>query len=252
MLYRRRVRAAVSFAVAFIVCGVCLPDDPSRADDDEARALLFSGRDIWRNGAFAYGGLLLAPGGFEQDGFMLKLLLGGGLYRYVSNGLGGEHVIGAEWQAQALPGFRIKRGNAEFKFFFGPELRRNLLWPDDPSNSLRGQTFGLRMAGELWYEPTREILIAGDVSLSSIATSHAARLAFGWRVAEELFTDGVYIGPEAQYFGSDGYRHRRFGLHITSMKTETTEWSAAGGFARDSDGRSSPYVRLGLSSKLTD
>ena len=77
-------------------------------------------------------------------------------------------------------------------------------------------------------------------------------MAFGWRVAQELFTDGVYVGPETQYFGSDGYRHRRFGLHITSMKTEATEWSAAGGFARDSDGRSSPYVRFGLSQKLTD
>ena len=87
----------------------------------------FSGRDIWRNGAFAYAGLMLAPGGFEEDGFMLKLLLGGGAYRYVSGGLGGEKVIGAEWMAQVLPGFRVKRGEAEFKFFFGPEIRQNKL-----------------------------------------------------------------------------------------------------------------------------
>jgi Cellulose biosynthesis protein BcsS len=244
---------AIVIAVAFIVCGVCGSGGPSRADeDDEARVLLFSGRDIWRNGAFMHGGLLVAPGGFEQDGFMLKLLFGGGLYRYVSGSLGGEKVIGAEWMHQAMAGFRIKRGNAEFKYFFGPEWQRHKLWPGDPGNSLAGQNFGLRMAGELWYEPTRDSLIAGDVSVSSIATSHTARLAYGWRVAEELFTGGVYLGPEAQYFGSDGYRHRRFGLHITSMKTEDTEWSAAAGLARDSDGRSSVYVRLGLAQKLTD
>lgn len=249
---RRRVRAAIAIAAAFLVVGVCLPAGPSRADDEEARALLFSGRDLWRNGAFAYGGLLMAPGGFEEDGFMLKLLLGGGVYRYVSGGLGGETVIGAEWTVQVLPGFRIKRGQAEFKFFFGPEWQRHKLWPDDPDNRLRGQSLGLRMSGELWYEPTRDSLIVGDVSASSIATSHAARIAYGRRVAEDLFTDGVYVGPEAQYFGSDGYRQRRIGLHITSMKTEATEWSAALGFARDSDGRSSPYVRLGLSTKLAD
>lgn len=249
---RRRVRAAIAIAAAFLVVGVCLPAGPSRADDEEARALLFSGRDLWRNGAFAYGGLLMAPGGFEEDGFMLKLLLGGGVYRYVSGGLGGETVIGTEWMAQALPGFRIKRGQAEFKFFFGPEWQHHTLSPGDPANRLASTSFGLRMTGELWYEPTRDSLIVGDVSLSSIATSHAARIAYGWRVAKELFTDGVYIGPEAQYFGSDGYRQRRVGLHITSMKTEATEWSAALGFARDSDGHSSPYVRLGLSTKLAN
>ncbi len=161
-------------------------------------------------------------------------------------------MIGAEWMAQITPGFRIKRGNAEFKYFFGPELRRNRLRPDDPDSSLRGSNFGLRMAGDLWYEPARDSLIVGDASLSSIAVSHSARLAYGWRIAEQLFTDGVYIGPEAQYFGSDRYRQYRAGLHVTSMKTEITEWSAAAGFARDTDSRASVYVRLGLSVKLAD
>jgi hypothetical protein len=55
-----------------------------------------------------------------------------------------------------------------------------------------------------------------------------------------------------QYFHSDQYRHHRFGLHITSMKTEATEWSAAAGWARDSDGRSGPYLRLGLSSRIAN
>lgn len=51
-------------------------------DDEDATTILFSGRDIWRNGAFAYGGFLTAPGGFDDDGVMLKLLMSGGLYRY--------------------------------------------------------------------------------------------------------------------------------------------------------------------------
>ena len=251
-MFRRRIRATVASAAAFLVVGVCFSAGPSQADDEEARILLFSGRDLWRNGAFAYSGLLMAPGGLDEDGFMLKLLLGGGVYRYISGGLGGENVIGAEWMAQALPGFRIKRGNAEYKFFFGPELRRTKLWPDDPGSGLRGQNFGLRMAGELWYEPSRDSLIVGDASLSTVGASRAARIAYGWRVADEMFTDGVYVGPEAQYFASDNYRQGRVGLHLTSMKTDATEWSAAAGWARDTDGRSSPYVRLGLSMKLTN
>ena len=117
---------------------------------------------------------------------------------------------------------------------------------------MRGRNFGLRMAAELWYEPSRDSLVVGDLSLSTIGTSRAARIGYGWRIAEQLFTDGVYIGPESQYFASDNYWQNRVGLHITSMKTDTTEWSAGVGWARDSDGRSSPYVRLNLSKKIAD
>ena len=184
---------------------------------------------------------------------MFKLLLSGGLYRYQAGGPGGADVIGAEGITQILAGARIKRGNAEMKFFFGPEWQIHRLWPDDPDNRLRGTNAGLRIAGELWYEPTPTTLIAGDAALSSIATSHSARVAFGWRVADEIFNgEGFYVGPETQYFGSDGYRQWRFGAHITSLKAETSEWSAAVGFARDSDGRASPYVRLNLSTRLAN
>lgn len=57
---------------------------------------MFSGRDLWRNGAFAYGGMPIAPGGVDQDGFMFKLLLSDGPYRYNTGSLGGDEVRGGE------------------------------------------------------------------------------------------------------------------------------------------------------------
>jgi hypothetical protein len=62
-----------------------------------------------------------------------------------------------------------------------------------------------------------------------------ARVAYGWRVFEDLL-GGIYLGPVLEYFGSEGYRHLRLGAHITSMKAEDTEWSAAAGWAQDSQG----------------
>jgi len=221
-----------------------MPGGFAEADEEETHTIIFSGRDIWRNGAFAHGGLLIAPGGFEQDGLMLKILLSAGAYRYYAQNLGRE-VIGIEAKAHLMPGWRIKRGDAEFKFFFGPEYQRHYLWPADPDNRLRGASFGLRFSAELWYEPTRRTLIAGDVSLSSIATSHSARLAFGWLTFTEII-EAFYVGPEVQYFGSDGYRQMRFGAHVTSMKTDDVEWSAGIGWSAASDGRTSPYLRIGL------
>ncbi|HEY6024268.1 MAG TPA: cellulose biosynthesis protein BcsS, partial [Pseudolabrys sp.] len=209
------------------------------------QTIIFSGRDVWRNGAFAHGGFLFAPGGLDQDGLLLKVLMSGGLYRYDATNLGGERVVGAEWLAQALPSWRIKRGDAEFKFFMGPEIQSHRLWPDDPGNKLRGRSFGMRVAIETWYEPTPATMIATDVSLSSIATSNSARAAYGWRILDDML-GGIYVGPEIQYFGSAGYRHLRLGAHITTMKTADVEWSAAGGWANDSSGRSSPYLRLNV------
>jgi len=241
----RRVCAAVVAAAAFILCVLVVAGAASANEDEDAQIMLFSGRDIWRNGAFAYGGLVFAPGGLDQDGLLLKILLSGGLYRYDAANLGGARVTGAEWVAQVLPGWRVKRGDAEFKFFMGPDIEVHRLRPDDPDNKLRGRSFGLRMAAELWYEPAPDTMIAADVSLSSIATSDTARIAYGWRILEDVL-GGVYVGPEVQYFGSDGYRHLRLGAHVTTLKTADTEWSAAAGWARGSAGRSSPYLRLNL------
>jgi hypothetical protein len=207
--------------------------------------MLFSGRDIWRNGVFAHGGFIVAPSGLDQDGVLLKVMLSGGLYRYNAQNLGGARVVGAEWLTHVLPGWRIKRGDLELKVFMGPEIQSHFSSPDDTANRLRGFSYGLRIAAEAWYEPSAETMIAADASLSSIATSNSVRAAYGWRALEEM-VGGLYVGPEIQYFGSDGYRHTRLGMHITSMKTEDTEWSAAAGWARDSAGRSSPYVRLSI------
>ncbi len=244
MRKRRRVHAAASVAVAFMVCCVRAPTGPAWAGDDDeiARFILFSGRDLWRNGVFAHGGLIYAPHGFEQDGLLFKLLISGGLYRYDAGDLDGAQVDGAELVAQALPGFRVARNHFEAKIFFGPEYDYHRLWPDDPGNGLRGPEFGLRVAIDLWDEPTATTMLAGDASLSTVGGNYSARIAFGRLVVDDQF----YAGPEMQVYGGDGYAQWRVGLHVTSLKTGNTEWSAAGGWALDSDNRSSPYLRLGF------
>lgn len=120
MFRRRRVNAAALAVAAFVAGWFCISAGPSRAgDDDESHLILFSGRDVWRNGAFMHGGLLMAPGSIDRDGLLLKVLMSGGLYRYNSANLGGERVIGAETTIQVMPGFKIKRGDLEAKFFMG-------------------------------------------------------------------------------------------------------------------------------------
>jgi Cellulose biosynthesis protein BcsS len=103
------------------------------------------------------------------------------------------------------------------------------------------------MAFELWYEPSLNSMVAADASPSSIATSNSARIAYGWRVFEEML-EGIYLGPVIEYFGSEGYRQLRLGAHITESRG--SEWSAAVGWAQDSQGRASPFVRLNKLKRL--
>jgi hypothetical protein len=106
MRCRRRVRAAVVLAAALFSGCLCVSAGPAWAGNDGggAQSLLFSGGDIWRNGAFSNGGLLWSPGGLDREGFTLKAMLSGGLYRYNSGALAGDQVVGTEYAAQILPG----------------------------------------------------------------------------------------------------------------------------------------------------
>jgi Cellulose biosynthesis protein BcsS len=168
-------------------------------------------------------------------------MLSGGRYRYNSGDFGNVQVTGSEMTAQLLPGWRFKGDRLEVKVFMGLDVESHRLSPDDPSNQLRGQSVGMRMAADFWYEPTLTTMVAADGSLGSIVTSHSARLAYGWRMFDQF-----YVGPETQLFASEGYRQFRFGTHLTGLKTDNFEWSAAGGWAEDSGRRSGPYVRPGV------
>jgi hypothetical protein len=81
-----------------------------------------------------------------------------------------------------------------------------------------------------------------NASLSSVGPSYSARAAFGWRLFEKF-----YAGPEVQGFAFDNnYRQFRAGLHLTTFKTESFEWSGGLGWALDSDDRHGFYARLGV------
>ena len=237
----RRVSAAMVVAAAFMVCCVCVSAGPAWAGDDGAQFLLFSGADLWRDGRFAHGGLLWSPGGLDHEGFTGKLIASGGLYRYRSGALDNASVIGAEEEVQVLPGWRFKRDRLEVKVFAGLDIKVDATSPYDPANRLHRVTVGARAAADLWFEPTPATMVAADASLSSIINSYSARAAFGWRLH-----DWFYLGPEAQTFACIGFTQARVGLHLTGLKTQQLEWSVAAGWARDSDHRSSPYLRIGV------
>jgi hypothetical protein len=239
-----RVGAFVrAFALGAIMGSCCV----SRASadiyiDDVRRAIFFSGSDLWRHGLFSYGGLIWSPNGLDHEGFTLKLLLGGGRYRYISGALGNTTIIGEQNVALILPGWRFHRERLSLSVFAGLDTQYHWLTPYDPSNRLRGFRIGARGGLDLWFEPAQHTMIATDASISSVGPSYSARLALGWRLPG-LF----YVGPEISGFAQRSeYNQFRIGMHITGLRTYQLEWSAGFGWAFDSDERDSLYGRLGV------
>jgi hypothetical protein len=212
---------------------------------NNARFLLFSGLDIWRNGGFAHGGLLWAPKGLGRDGPVLKLMFGTGAYRYLSGSLGNVEVVGGVLSGGILPGWRFVRGPVTLTAYLGFDIQHHRLVPDDPSARPRGTHAGVRTGMELWYSPTPATMIQADASVSSIDASYNARLATGLRASRWF-----YFGPEVQSFAAgQNYKQFRAGGHVTSLRFADREWSAGFGWTWDTDHRSGLYGRLGLASR---
>jgi len=204
----------------------------------------FSGTDLWRQGAFLYGGSLWAPAGLDHDGVVVKLFATRGYYRYRSGTLGDATVTGAMYAASIMPGLRFSRGGVTVNMHAGLDYQVHVLAPDDPGSGTRGRHVGLRTAVDLWHQPTASTMVTAAATLTTIASAYAVRGAFGWRLLERF-----YLGPEAIVYGAANYRQLRIGVHVTGLNLLRLEWQAGVGYALDDDGHRGVYLRLSVSDK---
>lgn len=232
-----RIGAAALAAAASLCAFPGCASDAQDAADAAERILLFSGVELSRTGNFLFGGFVWSPDGIDAEGFAMKTLVGHGTYRYLS---GAQEITGRQMLISVLPGWRFKQQRFEASLFAGFDLQTHRFEPDDPGNRLAGDHVGIRMAADVWWEPSPDTMANAWASWSTVGTSYAARCAFGWRLSD-LF----YVGPEAHALGDGSYRELRIGVHATAWRTGPLEWSAGLGYAR-SETSSSAYVRLGL------
>ncbi len=234
---RRLVAWIAALAAACCGAGDALAQTAAAAEP-VAHYLFFGGSDVWRNGAFSHGGVLWSYQGLNEDGWVVKLLLNGGYYRYSSMG---TEVTGRQLMASAMPGWRWHRGTFDVTVFAGLDIQDHRFSPDDFDNRLRGTHGGVRGGFDAWYEPIHNGMVTASASLSSIGTSYWTRAAAGWR-----FLDAVWLGPELLACGDDTYRQLRFGAHVTSLRFWGREWSAGFGWVSDTDRRDGVYARIGM------
>ena len=241
MVALRGVIAALVAVAWAAVCGAIeragagAPDSPS--------FLLFSGTEIWRYGAFLYGGLLWSPAGLDADGFTFKMLLDGGRYNYVTGSIE-ENIDGTKLSAAALPGWRLSRDGLTVAAFVGPVAQDYRLTPADPGSRLNGFYIGGEFAADIWYQPTARTMAALNGAIASIGPTGYVRAAVGVRLLGPAF-----VGPEIEQLWCGDFQELEFGAHVTGLRVDALEWSMGSGWALTSDQRSGPYVRLGVNAR---
>jgi hypothetical protein len=219
--------------------------DKEKKNQERIRLLVSSGVDLWRHGAFAHDAMLWAPFGAGNDGLVFKVIASSGVYRYRAGSLGGAEVNGWMAGAAVMPGVQFMRHGVWASIYFGADMQAHVLSQFDPGNRLQGRHSGLRIAIDLWTEPTAQSMVAASATLSSIGGSYAFRGAAGWRLL-----DLAYVGPEVILYGDSDYRQVRVGMHATALRATVFgwrfEWQAGVGYAYDDDDNEGAYARLGL------
>jgi len=242
VIWSRRIAAAAAAAASVFVCTAL---DLAKADGPNPPTfLLFGGTDLWRYATFLYGGMVWSPAGLDTDGFTLKVLLNGGDYTYASGDLQAD-VRGTMLSAAAMPGWRFVHDGLTVSVFAGPVVQDYRLSPYDPGSRLHGSYVGAQLATEIWYQPAPNIMAAINGTLASIGPTGSLRTALGLRVF-----DAMFVGPEAQMLWCANFQQLEVGAHVTALRFQALEWSAGTGWAIDSDHRSGPYLRLGVSAKF--
>jgi hypothetical protein len=84
-------------------------------------------------------------------------------------------------------------------------------------------------------------MIASSWSATTLGTGFGGRLAAGVR----LF-DLIWSGPELSAFTDEFSTQTRVGLHLTGLRWQDLEWSAAAGYLRDSYQRNGAYGRVSV------
>lgn len=204
------------------------------------QALYYAGFDIWRFGYAGYAGAEWSPASYGQDGPLIRMTSSDGIDIYQTR-LATYRTETAS--ASLLAGWRVHRGAVEFKALAGLDAQARILlnpylaWIERP-------TIGMKFAAELWWEPTDATMVAASLSATTATAARNGRLAYGWR----LF-DRFWAGPEVAASTDLFTTQYRLGAHITGVRIEDTEWTAAAGYVMDSYNRTGFYGRIGISLK---
>jgi hypothetical protein len=203
------------------------------------RMMYFGGMDASKWSLGAHLGAQWAPAGFDRDGVILRFFWSENLERFTTDArLPAQYTQVS--RVALLPGYMFRAGKVDVQLMAGVEYQGDYRVSNWPRASARGQ-FGMRAVADIWWEPTRELMVQYALTGTTNDNGYTTRIAAGWR----LF-DAFWIGPEATLSRDYFSKQTRVGGHLTGLRTGSYEWSFAAGFVHDNFQREGLYARFGI------
>jgi len=205
------------------------------------RLFYFSGGDIARDSRFVWGGFVGALGGLlHEDGLRIRVMAGGGTYRYRTSAVPGGSNDGRIVSGEILFGVRRTIGPAEFTAYLGAHAESQLLALPDPGHRSQGTATGVKAAIELYTRLSPETFAVVTAAASTVHASYQLRGAF----AREFSRDFA-VGIETTAHGDARYVEPRIGA-FAQITHGRTVFTLAGGYLSNSEKGGGPYATLAV------
>jgi hypothetical protein len=176
----------------------------------------------------------------DTSGPRVFVMGGGGTYRY-------DDVRGTYSHGEILAGYAFEGETYSINLLAGPSAENHMLSELDPTNSVQGTAFGVKVRGDVWSNPTPQTLVFAEADYSTAFRTYYALGKLGFDVTKG---GEIFVGPELSVFGNERYDQWRVGAHVTQLKFGRVQADVSAGYARDSVLGSGAYGRLELSTKF--
>lgn len=232
LLLARGVGAAILLAPSIGRC------DPALFERSPPSTAIFSSFEADRDKSYGALGIKqgLGGAGLDASGFRLGLKWGQSAEPAQRRPTAGRLL---KTEAHAMLGYEWRLGDSFLAVSAGPELEA--AYRESRNRSSLSQRIGPRLQLDLWAKPSENLLVQASAYAAGNDGRLWARLAPGWKLAEEL-----YLGPEIEGYRERDYHKLRLGLHLTGLRFLGLDWRVSAGAQRSGDRRAEAYATLGI------
>ena len=227
---------------AVLVVTVTAPACHAGDHEQDHRILFFSGGDISHISSFSWVGADAALLDKRSvSGPVLRIGGGVGRYTYKTEEVEDGEVAGLVTQGEAMLGWRWVRPGLTLTALAGPQVVNHILSEDDPNNHDEGTHLGAVFAGDLWWEPRPDMVVAAAGNYGTARHTYYARVFGGMRPWSWLLA-----GPELVAFGNRQSDQQRLGLSVSANVTGTLCLKLSGGGLHGNGNRTGVYGTFGV------
>jgi hypothetical protein len=168
----------------------------------------YTGADWAKDSFYTYSGAVVSlQRDLSRSGWVAQVFAGYGSYEYHNPSIAGGRVDGDVSQLAAMLGYLWVRPGVAFGLYAGGDWTDHDLTPNDPSNSVRGSEFGLRVGADL--------RLIGPGYYVSLEGYYSTGFDSYWTRARAGINTGRFIiGPEGGALGNEGFDAQRIGAFV--------------------------------------